>query len=166
LISEQEQSELKVFEVLGDKCYQKQFAEEFRQQCHEVKSDRSNSHLSSLLQLLVREQNQNEEILIESLKQLKKSHLLLRSQGQLSDETKQDFDALVSQIQCNRIQFLKSHLAETNEETLEELIENEYETTLDLNEESESNQDYFETDPKDECLTMIAINENKKIKLC
>ena len=92
LISEQEQSEAKVFEVLGDKCYQKQFAEEFRQQCHEVKSDRSNSHLSSLLQLLVREQNQNEEILIESLKQLKKSHLLLRSQGQLSDETKQDFD--------------------------------------------------------------------------
>ena len=95
LISEQEQSEAKVFEVLGDKCYQKQFAEEFRQQCHEVKSDRSNSHLSSLLQLLVREQNQNEEILIESLKQLKKSHLLLRSQGQLSDETKQDFDVSI-----------------------------------------------------------------------
>ena len=95
LMAEQKQSEDKVLEELGNKFYQKLFHDEFKQKCHEIKADCSNSHLSSLLQLLVREQNQNEEILIESLKQLKKSHLLLRSQGQLSDETKQDFDVSI-----------------------------------------------------------------------
>ena len=92
MIFEQEQSEAKILEALSNKSFQKQFIDEFKQNCHEMKSDCSNNHLSNLLMLLVREQNQNEEILIESLKQLKKSHLLLRSQGQLSDETKQDFD--------------------------------------------------------------------------
>ena len=92
LIFEQEQSEAKILEALSNKANQNKFTNEFKQMCHELKSDCSNTHLSNLLMLLVREQNQNEEILIESLKQLKKSHLLLRSQGQLSDETKQDFD--------------------------------------------------------------------------
>ena len=66
--------------------------DEFQCQSNEIKSSHTNNHLIKLLRLLVQEQNQNEEILLESLKQLKKSHLLLRSQGQLSDETKQDFD--------------------------------------------------------------------------
>ena len=95
MLSEQDQSEFKILETLGNKHYQKQVIQEFKQQCHELKSECSNNHLANLLRLLIREQTQSEEILIESLKQLKKSHLLLRSQGQLSDETKQDFDVSI-----------------------------------------------------------------------
>ena len=83
---------------LCGKSYQKPMHDEFQSQSNEIKSFHTNTHLIKLLRLLIQEQNQNEEILVESLKQLKKSHLLLRSQGQLSDETKQDFDV---SIKCN-----------------------------------------------------------------
>ena len=57
-----------------------------------MRSEHTNLHLIEFLRVLVEEQNQTEQILLESLKQLKKSHLLLLSQGQLSDDTKEAFD--------------------------------------------------------------------------
>jgi len=105
----------------------------------------------------------SEEILIESLKQLKKSHLLLRSQGQLSDETKQDFDALVSKIKCDKIQFSNFHLVETNEDTLSEMIENMYEISLDLIEENEIHQSYYMNNSIDKYSTLALFEEKKKM---
>ena len=79
--------------------------DEFQYQSNEIKSFHTNNHLIKLLRLLVQEQNQNEEILLQSLKQLKKSHLLLRSQGQLSDETKLDFDVSINWDINNKTRF-------------------------------------------------------------
>ena len=89
---EREEEEEKIIENLASKSCRKMAKDEFKHRCDEMRSEHTNSHFTSLLRLLVEEQNQNEQILLESLKQLKKSHLLLLSQGQLSDETKQAFD--------------------------------------------------------------------------
>jgi hypothetical protein len=90
---------------LFGKSYQKPMHDEFQCQSNEIKSFHTNNHLIKLLRLLVQEQNQNEEILLQSLKQLKKSHLLLRSQGQLSDETKLDFDVSINWDINNKTRF-------------------------------------------------------------
>ena len=92
LALEKEIEEKNVLERLKGRSYNQSLAEEFQHRCDEIKSNHTNNHLTNLLCALVQEQNQTEQILLESLKQLKKSHLLLRSQGKLSDETKQDFD--------------------------------------------------------------------------
>ena len=92
---EKNKQEDNINENLAGKSYERPLPELFQLQSSEIKSYHTNNHLIKLLRLLVLEQDQNEEILLESLKQLKKSHLLLRSQGQLSDETKQDFDVSI-----------------------------------------------------------------------
>ena len=77
---------------LQNKTYEKSLVEEFDIRRSEIKSAYDNAHFEKVLQVLVLEANQNDSILKESLKQLRKSHLILRQQGELSEETKQDFD--------------------------------------------------------------------------
>jgi len=77
---------------LQSKTYEKSLVEEFNHRRSEIKSAYDNAHFENVLQVLVLEANQNDSILKESLKQLRKSHLILRQQGELSEETKQDFD--------------------------------------------------------------------------
>ena len=59
--------------------------------CDQMMSEHTNEHLIRLLRLMVDEQNQTELVLLNSLKQLKKSHLLLRSHGPISVETQQQY---------------------------------------------------------------------------
>ena len=77
---------------LQGKTYEKSLVEEFNHRRIEIESAYDNAHFEKVLQVLVLEANQNDSILQESLKQLRKSHLILRQQGELSEETKQDFD--------------------------------------------------------------------------
>ena len=86
------EKEKKIIENLDCKSYQKLAVDGFKHGCDEMRSEHTNLHLIEFLRVLVEEQNQTEQILLESLKQLKKSHLLLLSQGQLSDDTKEAFD--------------------------------------------------------------------------
>ena len=114
----------------------------FKNRCDLLKSGHTNEHLEKLLCLLVGEQDQNEKILLDSLKQLKKSHLLLRSQGQISNETKKDFEDLVTRIQCTRLQFRDR--IETNLDELDDVVGSLYSSSANLIIEIED-EDYTAT---------------------
>ena len=68
---ESEEEERKALEKLACKSYQKLAVDEFKRSCYEMRSQHTNQHLTSFLRLMVEEQNHNEQILLESLKQLK-----------------------------------------------------------------------------------------------
>ena len=92
LLSEMNKQVEKENNSLRGKTYKKSLVEEFNHRRSEIESAYDNAHFEKVLEVLVLEANQNDIILKESLKQLRKSHLILRQQGELSEETKQDFD--------------------------------------------------------------------------
>jgi len=76
--------------------------------------------------LVIKQQNlaqsRTNDILVDSLKQLEKSHLLLRSTGNANQETINQYQSLLQQIECSAVQFRDTLLSETNLEEISDQI--------------------------------------------
>ena len=62
----------------------------------QLKTELTNDHLRKMLLMMVDEQNRTEELLTTSLSQLKKSHLLLVSYGNSSEEMSKEYQVLTT----------------------------------------------------------------------
>merc|ERR1719361_1848674 len=133
LLSEMDKQMKKEKYCLQNKTYEKSLVEEFDIRRSEIKSAYNNAHFEKVLQVLVLEANQNDSILKESLKQLRKSHLILRQQGELSEETKQDFDDLVSRLNYDKVRFRDAHLVETDQDEIQDKLKSYNFDHADLN---------------------------------
>jgi len=72
-----------------------------------LKTELTNEHLRKMLLMMVDEQNRTEELLTTSLAQLKKSHLLLVSHGNSSDEMSEEYQVMpfLHRFLCEKIKF-------------------------------------------------------------
>ena len=104
----------------------------FKELCYLREQQHLNDHLLEVIKLMALDRERTEEILLDSLKQLKRSHLLLRSHGHDSEDTASEFQSLVDTIQCSKVQFRDSLLQESNLDDLEDRILSPVRKTIDL----------------------------------
>merc|ERR1719376_1680809 len=86
----------------------------FSSHCQIRQEQLEKEHLLKVVKELDLHKKRTEEVLLESLRQLKKSHLLLRIHGHATEEAVGDFQSLASKVQCSNINWRDELLVETN----------------------------------------------------
>jgi len=106
--------------------------QKLRMQCEIAEKIYENEQAMLTIKHLCLAQNRTNDILTDSLRQLNKAHLLLRSTDNANEETVSQFEALVEKIECSSVQFRDALLVESNhDEVIDQIVDSPVRTVLD-----------------------------------
>merc|ERR1719489_17460 len=117
----------------------------FSSHCQIRQEQLEKEHLLKVVKELDLHKKRTEEVLLESLRQLKKSHLLLRIHGHATEEAVGDFQSLASKVQCSNINWRDELLVETNLDEPEDHVKGPLSRVISLDSLNSSPQQHLST---------------------